>query len=167
MTDPSILRYITMRGTGGLYYIDNPKAIIPIESINPFYSLILKHVFHVKDNPKKYIGKTIVDDNRGYGIIYGDTSYNIETVTTISILSSVPNMSDSDIIEGFTGLHDELVTTLDAEIGSHKIEISKITDAMSKVKKYKREINHVVTRNGIKIMVNIHVKCYQKKYDNI
>lgn len=163
----AVPRYIMMRGSYGKYYLDNPEAIVRIETINPFYSLILKHVFLVKDNPEKYIGKTIVDENLGYGIVYGDTSYNIETVTTISILSSVPDMSDEDIIEGFTGLHDELVTTLDSEIGSHKLEISKITDAMSKVRKYKREINHVVTRNGIKIMVNIHVKCYQKKYDKI
>ncbi len=163
----SIPRYIMMKGSYGKYYLDNPEAIVHIETINPFYSLILKHLYLVKDNPTKYIGKTIVDENLGYGIVYGEMSYNIETVTTISILSSIPDMSDSDIIEGFTGLHDELVTTLDSEIGPHKLEISKIIDAMSRVRKYKREINHVVSRNDIKIMINIHVKCYQKKYDQI
>ncbi len=167
MSDPCVLRYTAIRGRDGLYYIDNPKAIVPIETINPFYSLILKHVFLVKYNPLKYIGKTVLDDNSGYGIVYGDISYNIETETTISILSSVSHMSDSDVIALFPILHDELVTTLDAETGSHKIDISRIMDGMPKMKKYKREINHVVTNNGIKIMVTIIVKCFQKKYDKI
>jgi hypothetical protein len=167
MSDLSVLRYITMRGSGGIYYIDNPNSIVPIETINPFYSLILKHVFHVKDNPLKYIGKTVFDDNSGYGIVHGDISYNIETETTITILSSVAHMSDHDIIALFPGLHDELVTTLDSETGPHKIDMSKIIDGMSKMRKYKREINHVVTNNGIKIMVTIIVKCFQKKYDKI
>jgi hypothetical protein len=167
MTD--ISRFLHIKTPNGSYFVDNPIAITSIETTNPLYSLVLKHVYAMYKTSGKHMvfKKMLTDFNKGFGIIQDNLSYNIITETMCVIANSPPSFTDHDIAEIFFRMHNELVGILDAHTGPAKLDIPQIINAMNKNSQFNHHIEHSITFNGLTIEVIIDTKCYQLKYRSI